>query len=124
MDRLNMEDKNHMAFGDKLLELLDERDISQKQFANMLNIATTTLNGYIKNKHEPDFATVKSIASALQVSTDLLLEYDDTLPLSSKESLLIERLRRMEPDQQNMFFDLALITEKRTLQKNSIKNQK
>lgn len=51
-----------MAFGDKLLELLEEKDISQKEFAQTLNIAATTLNGYIKNKRQPDFELVKSIA--------------------------------------------------------------
>lgn len=111
-----------MAFGDILLELLEERDISQKEFATMLNIAKTTLNGYIKNKHEPDFETVKAIASALHVSTDLLLGHEDTLALSQKELLLIERLRRMDTNQQNMIFDLAMITDKRSNQKTPCKN--
>lgn len=106
-----------MAFGDILLGLLEERDISQKDFANMLNIAKTTLNGYIKNKHEPDFETVKAMAAALQVSTDLLLDYTDSQPLTQKELLLIERLRRMDASQQNMIYDLAMITDKRNTQK-------
>ncbi|MBO5372086.1 MAG: helix-turn-helix transcriptional regulator [Lachnospiraceae bacterium] len=110
-----------MAFGDILLELLEERDISQKDFANMLNIAKTTLNGYIKNKHEPDFETVKAMASALHVSTDLLLGYESALSLTSKELQLIERIRRMDIEQQNIFFDLAMITDKRMNQKFSIK---
>ena len=44
-----------MTFGENLQNLLEERDISQKDFASMLNIAKTTLNGYIKSNHEPDF---------------------------------------------------------------------
>ena len=106
-----------MAFGDILSELLEEREISQKDFATMLNIAKTTLNGYIKNKHEPDFETVKAMASALQVSTDLLLGYDGMQPLTRKELLLIERLRRMDANQQSMIFDLAMITDRRSNQK-------
>ena len=37
-----------MTFGENLQFLLEERDITQKDFASMLNIAKTTLNGYIK----------------------------------------------------------------------------
>ena len=44
-------------------------------FASMLNIAKTTLNGYIKSNHEPDFETVKAMAGALHISTDCLLLY-------------------------------------------------
>lgn len=106
-----------MAFGDNLLDLLEERDISQKEFASMINLAKTTLNGYIKNKHEPDFETVKAMASALNVSTDCLLEHTDSVNLSKQESLLIERLRKMTPEQQNTIFDLAMVIDKRAEQK-------
>ena len=64
-----------MTFGENLQFLLEERDITQKDFASMLNIAKTTLNGYIKSNHEPDFETVKAMAGALHVSTDCLLGY-------------------------------------------------
>ena len=47
-----------MAFGEKLLELLEEMEITQKEFAAMLNIAPTTLNGYIKSSRQPDFELV------------------------------------------------------------------
>lgn len=102
-----------MAFGDNLLDLLEERNITQKEFATMLNIAKTTLNGYIKNKHEPDFETVKAMASTLHVSTDHLLGYTETFSLTKQELLLIERLRRMSAEQQNVIYDLAMIIEKK-----------
>lgn len=102
-----------MAFGDNLLDLLEERNITQKEFATMLNIAKTTLNGYIKNKHEPDFETVKAMASALHVSTDHLLGYTDAFALNKQELLLIERLRKMPTEHQNIIYDLAMVIEKK-----------
>ena len=54
-----------MTFGDRLLNLLDEKEISQKDFAAMLNIAPSTLNGYIKNKRQPDFEVIKNIVFIL-----------------------------------------------------------
>lgn len=85
-----------------------------QKFATMLNIAKTTLNGYIKNKHEPDFETVKAIASALHVSTDHLLGYTESFSLSKQEILLIERIRKMSAEQQNVIYDLAMVIEKKT----------
>lgn len=97
-----------MAFGDKVLELLDEKEISQKELAKDLNIAPTTLNGYIKNKRQPDFETVKSIAFILDVSTDYLLDYQKKSPnLTIQELSFIEKMRKMSIEQRQILIDLA-----------------
>lgn len=100
-----------MQFGDKLLQLLDEREISQKEFASALNIAPTTLNGYIKNRRQPDFELVKRIAFILDVSTDYLLDYNGKgTTLSVKELSLISELREMNDEQREIIYDLAALT--------------
>lgn len=97
-----------MAFGDKVLELLEEKEISQKEFAKTLNIAPTTLNGYIKNKRQPDFETVKSMAFILDVSTDYLLDCQKTSPnLTLQELSLVEKMRKMSSEQKQILIDLA-----------------
>ena len=95
-----------MAFGDRLAELLDEQEISQKDFAMQLNIAPTTLNGYIKNKRQPDFELVIRIASTLKVSTDYLLDCqpDNSLHLSAKERGLIENIRGLGTSDREIFY--------------------
>ena len=103
-----------MAFGDKLLELLEEKEISQKEFAVALNIAPTTLNGYIKNKRQPDFELVKSIAFILGVSTDYLLDYNgDGVNLSVQELSAISKLRSLDDEQRKIIFELINITAER-----------
>lgn len=103
-----------MAFGDKLSELLEEKDISQKEFANTLNIAPTTLNGYIKNKRQPDFELVKNIAFILNVSTDYLLDYNGSgIDLTVRELSLISKMRRLNKEQQEMIYDLVNISVKK-----------
>lgn len=97
-----------MAFGDKVLELLEEKEISQKEFAKTLNIAPTTLNGYIKNKRQPDFETVKSMAFILGVSTDYLLDYHKDGPdFTLQELSLIEKMRKMSNEQKQILIDLS-----------------
>lgn len=48
-----------MKFSEKLRLLIDEFDITQKQFANDLNIAPSTIGGYVQGVSEPDFETLK-----------------------------------------------------------------
>lgn len=104
-----------MSFGDKLMQLLNEKEISQKEFAATLNIAPTTLNGYIKNKRQPDFELVKRIAFVLNVTTDYLLDHNGNgLMLSVKELSLISKLRELEEGQQNIIYDLVNITFKKS----------
>lgn len=64
-----------MNIGNTILNLLDKNNMSQRELAIKLQIAPTTLNGYIKNKHEPDCTTLKNIAEIFGVSIDYLLDY-------------------------------------------------
>ncbi len=62
-----------MTFGQRLKELMDDRELTQKQLGKELNIAATTLNGYANDYREPDFQTLVILARYFQVSTDYLL---------------------------------------------------
>ena len=101
-----------MAFGDRLLEILEEKEISQKEFAAMLNIAPTTLNGYIKNKRQPDFELVRRIVFILDTTADHLLECPQNDNISVKEMSLIFKMRILSEEQQNMIYELVNIVSK------------
>lgn len=104
-----------MEFGDKLLLTLNEREISQKEFAKLLNIAPTTLNGYIKNKRQPDFALVKQISFLLNVSIDYLLDYSNsTVDVDIKELSLISKIRKMDKKERRIIYDLVNLIDKNT----------
>jgi len=62
-----------MSFGERLKELIDEKEVSQKDVAAHLNIAVSTLNGYANDYREPDFSTLVSLSKYFNVSTDFLL---------------------------------------------------
>ena len=59
-----------MNFGNILRELLEDNDITQKQLADDLNIASTTIGNYIRGLREPDFQILKLFASYFHVTTD------------------------------------------------------
>lgn len=57
-----------MNIGNVIINLLDKNNMSQRELAVKLKIAPTTLNGYIKNKHEPDCTTLKHCKNIRSVS--------------------------------------------------------
>ena len=64
-----------MDIGNRILNLLNDKKITQKQFAADLHIPLTTLNGYIRNYREPDYAMIISIARLLNVTVDYLVGF-------------------------------------------------
>lgn len=79
-----------MKSGDILRNLLEMNNISQKHAAKDLNIAVSSLSNYICNKREPDYETLKNIASYFNVTIDYLLNFRTTTtgPCHEKEMLL------------------------------------
>lgn len=108
-----------MTFGQRLLNLLYEHDISQKQLALELNIAPTTMNGYINNRREPDYKILKQIANYFHVSTDYLLgnqpsDSMDFLPpsLTNHEIQLLYYYRELGSEQREIVDDLLKLMHK------------
>jgi len=66
-----------MKLGERILKLLDEKDMTQKQLAEELNIALSTLNGYIRNYREPDYNMIITIAQHLNTTVDYLIGFTD-----------------------------------------------
>lgn len=97
-------------FGDRLKYILDTKEITQKELASKLNIAPTTLNGYITNKRQPNLELVKEIAEILNVSTDYLLDYNNNnTTLTSQELIILNLLRQMTPSERNAICNLLKV---------------
>lgn len=96
-----------MNFGDCLKSILDDREISQREFARQLNIAPTTLNGYIKNTRQPDFELVKKIADKLGVSVDYLFGTEGNHDYTFEERELIMNYRQMTGENKKLFKQLS-----------------
>lgn len=96
-----------MNFGERLKGLLDDGEISQRKFAKMLNIAPSTLNGYIKNTRQPDFELVKKIAAELNVSIDYLFDCDSAAAMNADEMRLVQKFRAMDNKNKRLVLELA-----------------
>lgn len=96
-----------MKLNERLRNLIEERDLTQKQLAKDLNIAASTLGGYVQGYSEPDFETLKLLASYFHVSTDYLLGYQTDMqsPLTEREIELLQVFRALSDNEQEIYLE-------------------
>ncbi len=68
-----------MTLGKKLRALREDRGIFQREAAEKLGIALTTLSGYERDARKPDTGMLKRICEFYGVTTDYLIGTDTTL---------------------------------------------
>ena len=101
-----------MDFYIRLENLIEERDLTQKQLSMDLHIASSTLNGYVNNNREPDFATLVRFAQYFNVSTDYLLGLSNEKKpapssLSPQEGALVHLYRALPSERQELIVEQA-----------------
>ena len=101
-----------MDFYIRLENLIEERNLTQKQLSLDLHIASSTLNGYVNNNREPDFATLVRFAKYFSVSTDYLLGMSNEKKpapssLSPAEGALIHLYRSLPAERQELLLEQA-----------------
>ena len=94
-----------MKFNDKLRMLIDEKDLTQKEFAAKLKIPVSTLGGYVQGTSEPDFQTLILFATYFNVTTDFLLNHTPNSEKAINEDDLLRVYRSLTPLQQEIFLE-------------------
>lgn len=94
-----------MKFNEKLRLLIEEENLTQKKVAGDLNIAPSTMGGYVQGSSEPDFETLKRIAEYFDVSIDYLLGSPEILSKGENESELLRVFRSMTSEQRRLYIE-------------------
>lgn len=94
-----------MKFSDKLRMLIEERNLTQKQIAQDLNIAPSTMGGYVQGMSQPDFETLKRLAEYFDVSSDYLLDIPEQKTNNFLEDELLRVFRYMTSEQKSLFIE-------------------
>lgn len=94
-----------MSLGEKLRNLIDERDTTQKQLAKELNIAASTLGGYVQGYSEPDFDTLKRLAAYFDVSTDYLLDFRSGKVDTAQKLELMRIFQAISDEQKEIYLE-------------------
>ena len=86
-----------VEFGDKLRQLRKEKNLTQKQLADLIGVKNSVISFYELNERVPSPEVVKKLAVALHVSADFLLgiekgESIDVSGLNSNDKMLIRSL--------------------------------
>lgn len=61
------------TLGKRIFNLLNEKNLTQKELAKIVGTTEVSIGRYINDKREPNATMLASIANALNVSTDHLL---------------------------------------------------
>ena len=93
--------------------------MSQKEFAQILNITPAALGNYIHNIREPDYKILLGIAEYFDVSTDFLLNHHTTTSLSYDEEMLLHVFRSLTPEQKEFYLEQGKIFIKQNNKKTS-----
>ncbi len=84
-----------MITGQRIRTLRKERDLTQEQLGEVLNVGKSTISQYENNVNQPDTDTILKLAEFFGVSTDFILGNTDLRnPLLAKEvDLLDEKVK-------------------------------
>lgn len=119
-----------MIFGERLRYLIEGQALTQRQVANDLHIAPSTLSGYIIGEREPDYGTLIGIAEYFEVTVDYLLGATNTKKntediLDVREDDLVRIYRSLQPEKQDLLIEQAHLYHKYDLKKKkSIKERR
>ena len=94
-----------MIFSERLRLLIEEKELTQKQLARELKIPVSTLGGYVQGTSEPDFNTLKIIASYFDVSSDYLLGLPVRGTSNESEQELLRVFQAMTPEERGIYID-------------------
>ena len=80
------------SFGDRLRELRDQRDISQKELADKLGVNKQTISQYERDVREPSLDMLSSLCDFFNVSADYILGKTNVTPrfLNSEQLALLD----------------------------------
>lgn len=81
-----------MTFGDQLTKARKEKELTQEELAEKLNLSRQTILRWEKNQVFPDISNLKAVAQFLDVSFDYLLGEDKIEKDSIAEMNLLEVL--------------------------------
>ncbi|TBL70854.1 helix-turn-helix domain-containing protein [Paenibacillus thalictri] len=62
-----------MQFSSRILQLREQRQLTQKELAHAIGISRATLSHYENNRRQPDLDTLNKIAEYFEVSVDYLV---------------------------------------------------
>lgn len=96
-----------MGFGENFRQLLEDKEISRRDFSKITGIPYSSIGNYIIDARQPDYDTLKLIADALDVSIDYLLDHPVGKAESPGEDRLLRIYRSLSPAKQKTYLKIG-----------------
>ena len=90
LDACFEEERIGKCFAERLIRLLKERDISQREFANKIGVSEVAISRYIKGSRSPRLDTLVKVAMELDVSIDYLVGLSEMKGSRNESKLAVE----------------------------------
>ena len=89
--------------GDRITELLKEKNIAQKDLAMMIGVTESALSRYINNEREPKIEVLANLATTLDTTVDYLTrgtkpetDFDEIYRLVARSSYSLTETQKMQ----------------------------
>ena len=66
-------------FGDNLADVMNKKNISQRELAELSGVPKSSINDYINGRNQPSIKTIVNLSYTLDVSIDELVDFGDTI---------------------------------------------
>lgn len=99
-----------MTWKEKVLFLMNQKNLTQKQLAQLSGITESSVSRYLHSEQRPRLDIVVNIAKALGVETNYLLDKDELVASAySKISTAVARYgKELTPEEKNKLIALIL----------------
>lgn len=96
--------------GKRLIELRNQKKLTQKAVADKLKISRSTYSNYESNFREPDFKNAELLADIFEVSVDYLLGREERIVITDEKAeanrLRAEKFSKLSPERQEQILEL------------------
>lgn len=103
-----------MSFSTRLKVLRAEHHMTQKELAERINVARTTITGYETKERQPSLETLNALASVFDVTVDYLVE-DEMTPSLSSPCLQTQHERMLDEKVMKSYQKLSLSSKEEAL---------
>ncbi|MCT9356980.1 helix-turn-helix transcriptional regulator [Acinetobacter baumannii] len=95
-----------MGISTNIKRLCRELNINQKELAKLASLPASTISSALKEGSDPRASTIKKIAIALGVSSDMLLFDDEELGTNGDLKILFREVERFEGKEREQLKDM------------------
>lgn len=101
---------NQFKIGNYISKKRKEKNITQQELAEQLNVSNKTVSKWECGKSLPDYSVVEALCSALDISTSELFSGVDNSQLNESKMIdMLERIQKLENQKNNILGILLII---------------